>query len=207
MRNSFVKWMVYNFIPLILCAVVYIIISSRINPAETMHELAGRIANFVLPGIGMYIISQLVIDAWGKESVLLVAPTTLFFYIYVFILIVNRKDQLDLSLDFLFTLTVGGGLLYGLLIAGVKFRNAPSVFKSWQLFQGFLATIGIGSIIGYGALRITDDFIRHISIEFEQWPFFIFGIPVIFMAQLELINREIRHPYNSQGIDDPATTE
>ena len=207
MRNSLVNWATYNLIPLVIVSAAYIIIIDRANPADTMHVLAGRIASFVIPGIGTYIIARLVINAWGKRSALLVTPTALFFYIYVFILIVNRKDQLDLPSDFLFTLTVGGGLLYGLFIAGVKFMSAPSVFKSWQLFQSFLSTIGIGSIIGYGALRITDDFIRHISLDFDQWPFLIIGIPVIFMAQIELTHREIRRPYDSQDINDPAATD
>lgn len=206
MRNSFVKWFLYNFILLILVAGIYIIVTNRIDPAETMHELAGRIANLVIPGIGTYIIARLVVDTWGKKLTFLVAPTAAFFYTYVLILIVNRKDQLELPTEFLFTLTVSVSLVYGLVIAAVKFRNEPSILSSWQLLQSYSSTIGIGSVVAYGALRITDDFIRHISLGFEQLPFLVFGIPVILMAQLELTRREIQRPYSSLDSNDPAAS-
>ena len=207
MRNPFVREITQYLGPLALCGAAYIIIINYIDPSATTLDLVGRIANIALPGFGMYVITRLVIGSWGKTFMLLVTPTALMFYTFVFILIVNRKDQLDLPGDLLFSLTVGVGLMYGLLVAAVKFKDAPSVFRSWQLFQRFISTIGIGSIIGYGALRITDDFIRHVSLGFEQLPFLLIGIPVIFAAQLELTYREIQRPYTPQNIENAARVD
>ena len=195
MRKPRLVQFLLEFLSMFLVGLASIAVMNRIRPPESIDAALGRIVIIATSCRSTFIIMRLIRDAWGRRFVFLATPIVPFFYTYILLLVYRRIDNLELPSDLLFTMLIVASLIYGLFAAAVKFRDAPSILGSRDLILSYMSTIGIASVIAYGALRIAGDLVQHMSLGFAQLPYFIVGTPVILLAQFELTRREIKRPY------------
>lgn len=157
-----------------------------ISPPDTLENTVARLISIAFAVILTRFVTVPIRNNFGRKYVLLITPPLLMFLTYALMLVYIRIGWMKVPDEHMFGLSLVISLLYGMVVAAVKFRDLDFT----QVARQILATFSIAVALAFGTLQVMGNTVAQISIDLPSGPFGFVTIPALFYALFVLTKRE-----------------
>ena len=174
------SWSIYALGPLVFFGVYFI------SPPDSLENIVARLISITFAIVLTRFVTVPIRNNFGRKYVLLVTPPLLMFLMYALILVYMRIGWVDLPDEHLFGLSLVISLIYGSVVAAVKYRDLALS----RVAGRYVATFSIAVALAFGTLQVMGNTVAQISVDSPAGPFGFVTIPALLYALYELTKRE-----------------
>ena len=157
-----------------------------LSPPDSLENIVARLISIAFAMLLTRFVTVPIRKYFGRKYVLLVTPPLLMFLTYALILVYMRLGWVNLPDEYLFGLSLVISLVYGMVVAAVKFRDMDIK----RVVSRFMATLSISVALAFGTLQVMGNTVAQISIDSPAGPFGFVTVPALLYALYELTKRE-----------------